>query len=1027
MLSITVYIIGFFYMILGLYAISLNKRGTINRLFLLLTISLAIWSFGYSVALAAHTAEESIFWRCVTVFGWGIIYCIILHLVLVLRESHILNRRITLVAIYLPAIINVILYAPFGLFGPKQYKMMQTEFGWVNIFPTTIDGYWLFLYYITFGGVSILLLFRWLRKIESNIFLKKDVVKFKLSFYFTGFMGIATDILPDILGIKIFPKITVIILFIPTIALFSTLKIFGLFLERKKTASASATYSRLMTNNRLVLFKVLGYILITGGTTSFLIRFFVMRGSLEIEFFLSSILIFMGVLARSIPIVIKNQIKQNTMFLLISVAGMIFFSWRNFDTGAVTVWAIYALFFLLTSILDGKTQSFVFALISMGIQIVFLITQPEIVVTVTRTDYVTRIAIIALSYSIANFLTTLNTARIQKYEKATFEQNALEKISSSLISFNKDNAEEILDKMFEMSAGILNFDYAYLFEISADCQNTSVVSSYVNCAMTENSFPHPPGTGIEHALLTTVESLITNQQPIVCDDVSGISIREHESARNYFMSKGINSFAALPAIIDGKVYGVFFVEYRDRADMSTWTDRLSILKILTNALADAKKKLLYEERLYESAYFDAATKMPNINMLAKRLQSILHNRQKTEKIAILDIEIENFKMINDTFGHAAGEQVILKSASILKDMFKDCIVISRTTEKEFIVVLPYSDNKDDIKNRAEEVIDIFSQPLSAETEIEALFVIINIGISLYPEDGKDVDTLLEAAELAGNEAEDSGAKIVFYAPQIKNYITETTLLTNRLFRSLQNNEFYLEFQPQINIATGKIVGVESLLRLIPEDGKIVKPNRFIPILETTGLICDVGNWVIEQTVMTHQRLMMKGFPPLCFSVNISAVQFNRYDFVDDVSKIINESQIDPQYIELELTESALFENLSDIIEKISELKKLGVSVAIDDFGKGHSSLHRLEAIPFDRIKIDKSITDSIDSEGRKTIVTETIISMAKAFKARTTVEGVETQNQVEFLRELGCDEIQGFYFSKPLYIDELEVYLRNRI
>lgn len=589
-------------------------------------------------------------------------------------------------------------------------------------------------------------------------------------------MSIATDILPDILGIKIFPKITILILFSPTIALFSTLKIFGLFLERRKTESESVTYGKLMTNNRLLLFKVLGYIFITGGSTSFLIRFFVMRGSLKIELFLAFILILMGILARLIPFVIKNQIKQNTMFLLVSVAGMIFFSWRNFDTGAITVWALYVIFFLLIAILGGRTHSFVFAIISMGIQIVFLIAKPEIVVTVTHTDYVTRIAIIALSYSIADFLTTLNEARVQKYEKATFEQSILEKISYSLISFSKDNAEEILNKIFKMSADILNFDYAYLFEISADYKNSSVVSSYVNCTATKDSFPHHQVTEIEHALLSTLESLITNQQPIVCDDVSGISIREHESARNYFMSKGIHSFAALPAILDEKVYGVLLVEYRDRADRNTWANRLSVLKILANALADAKKKLLYEEKLYEYAYIDLTTKMPNINMLAKTLESILHNRQRFGDIALLDIEIENLKMINDTFGYAVVEQVILKSASILKNEFKDCIVISRTTGKEFIVVLPYRDNDDDIKNRAENVINIFPQPISAETGIEALFVIINIGISLYPKDGEDVDTLLEAAELAGNAAENSDTKIVFYTPQIKNILRKQPYL-----------------------------------------------------------------------------------------------------------------------------------------------------------------------------------------------------------------------------------------------------------
>ena len=1024
MLSIIIYTIGFLYMLFGIYAISLHKKGSINRLFLLMTISLAIWSFSYSVALSAHTAEESIFWRCVTVFGWGIIYSLVLHFVLVLGKSRLLNRRITLVVIYLPAIINVILYAPFGIFGPKQYKMVQTQFGWVNTFPTTVDSYWLFFYYISFGVVSIILLFRWLGKVQSNSLLKKDVIEFKISFYLTVVLGITTDILPDILGIKVFPKIAVIIFFIPTIALFLTLKKFGLFLEREKTVPEFLTYGRLMSNDRSTLFKIVGYIFITGGVISFLIRFFIMRGSFEIEFLLSLIPVFMGILTILVPMFTKNQVIQNTVFLLLSVAGTIFYSLMCFNTGAITIWAIYTLFFLFTVILGSKAHSVIFAAVSIVIQIVFFITRPEIVVTVGRTDYVARIAIIVLTFVITQFLMSLQMVRIQKYEKSTKEQNLLERISSSFISYSKEGAEEKLNEMFKMSAEILNFDYAYLLEISPDYENATYVSTYVNCEMADNTFPNYSEMEAKDMILPMIESLRTNKQPIVCDDVANISIREHETAKNYCMSKGIKSFSALPVIIDEKIHGILVVEYLSRTDKHTWENRLSVLKILTNVLADARKKLLYEERLHEFAYFDETTKMANLNMLRKTLESILNNGKESKRIAVLDIEIENLKLINDTFGYDVGEQVIIKSASILENLFQDRIIISRTGGKEFIVVLPHCDKKKEIKNRAKEVIDTFSQPLLTETGVETLFVIINIGISLYPQDGKDVNALLESAELAGNEAEHSDSKIVFYNSRIKEHITETALLTNRLFRSLQNNEFYLEFQPQINLATKKTVGVESLLRLTSEDNKMIDPSRFIPILETTGLIYDVGAWVLKQSIIAHKRLVMKGFPPLRFSVNVSAVQFQRFDFVDAVSKIIEEYQIESQYIELEITEGALSENLSDTIEKVLELKKLGISIAIDDFGKGYSSLHRLETIPFDRIKIDKSITDNINLERRKNIVIEMVVSLAKAFKAYTTVEGVETKNQVDFLKELGCHEVQGYYFSKPLLIDSLEEFLR---
>ncbi len=1026
-LSLIIYIIGLFYLAFGLYAISLNKKGLINRLFLLGTSSLTIWSFAYSIALSAHTAEESVFWRCITVFGWGIIYSIVLHLVLVLENSRFLNKRISLVAIYLPAIINVILYSPFGIFGPRQYRMVQTEFGWVNTFPTTIDWYWLFAYYIVFGVLCVIFLFRWLRRVNTNIFLKKDVIKFKLSFYFTVFMGVAADILPDILEIKSFPKIAIVVLFIPAIALFLALKRFGLFLEREKTEPEFLTYGRLMTSDRLTLFKIVGHILIAGGAVFFAIRFFIMKGPLVIELSRSLGLALVGIITMLIPLVIKNHTRQNTAFLLVSLAGTIFYILRYFNTGAVTVWAIYLLVFLITVLLGGKIHSAIFAAVSIAVQIIFIIVRPSVVVTVGHADYAIRIAIIALVYAITQFLTTLQTVRMQKYEKSTMEQNILERISSNFISFTKEEMEEKFNGMFKMSAEILNFDYAYLLELSPDYENTNFVSTYINKAAVNGSRLYYPEVDAENAISSIVEYITTHRQPWICENVAGISIREQETLRNYFVSKEVSSFAALPVIVDERIHGILVVEYRSRTDKYSWENRLAILKILTNVLADARKKIIYEERLHDFAYFDAVTKMANLNMLKKTLEPILRNGEKAKKIAILDIEIENLKMINDTFGHAVGEQVIIKSASILENLFRDRIIISKASGKEFIIALPYRDDKDEIKKRAEEIIDTFSQPILTETGVEALFVIVNIGISLYPEGGKDVDALLESAELAGNEAEHTEGKIVFYTSRIKEHITETTLLTNRLFRALQNNEFYLEFQPQVNCVTGKTVGIESLLRLRQVDDRKVGPDRFVPILESTGLIYDVGNWVLKQSILTHQRLVMKGFPPFRFSVNVSAAQFQKHDLVDVVSEIIEESQIDPQYIELELTEGALVENLADTVEKISGLKKLGVSVAIDDFGRGHSSLHRLYAIPFDRIKIDKSITDNIGSGRKQTIVTKTVIALAQAFNAHTTVEGVETKDQVDFLRELGCDEIQGFYFSKPLPIDGLEEFLRKEI
>jgi EAL domain-containing protein (putative c-di-GMP-specific phosphodiesterase class I) len=248
---------------------------------------------------------------------------------------------------------------------------------------------------------------------------------------------------------------------------------------------------------------------------------------------------------------------------------------------------------------------------------------------------------------------------------------------------------------------------------------------------------------------------------------------------------------------------------------------------------------------------------------------------------------------------------------------------------------------------------------------------------------------------------------------------------NKLFKSLENEEFFLEFQPQISCDTGKTVGVEALLRWTVDGNRRVPPDRFVPILEQTGLIYDVGLWVLEQTLQEHKRLVAKGFPPLRVSVNLSVVQFEGEDFISDFAKIIKGSGVDPKYIELEITESLFSKNPDDVLAKIYQLKELGVNITIDDFGKGYSSLNRLKLVPFDRLKIDKEIIDYIDLEKKWAPITENILTLAKAFKAGVTAEGVETKEQADFLKSLACDEIQGYYYSRPLSPEALEEFLKK--
>ncbi|HHT24764.1 MAG TPA: bifunctional diguanylate cyclase/phosphodiesterase [Clostridiaceae bacterium] len=467
------------------------------------------------------------------------------------------------------------------------------------------------------------------------------------------------------------------------------------------------------------------------------------------------------------------------------------------------------------------------------------------------------------------------------------------------------------------------------------------------------------------------------------------------------------------------------IEYYDRSKESLRESRIYFLNIIVNMLRDTRQKTLYEEMLYNSAYFDQATKLANRNMLIKRLEQIIHDKKESGEIAVVVIELANLRIIKDTFGHNIGEQVMVKSATILENILEGCCYIARLNEGKFAIILPNVENTGQIEEHANKILASFSDPISTDTKIEALFVVICIGISVYPDHGRDADTLLKNADLASYQAKNINQKIVFYTEQLEDNIAENTLFINRLFKSLQNDEFFLEFQPQISCVTGKTVGIEALLRWTSDGNKRVPPDRFIPILEQTGLIYDVGLWVLEQTLQEHNRLMAKGFPPLRVSVNLSVVQFQGEEFIPDFARIIEKSGVDPKYIELEITESLFSKDPEDVLNKIYQLKDLGVNIAIDDFGKGYSSLNRLKLVPFDRLKIDKEIIDYIDLEIKEAPLTEVIILLGRTFRAGIIAEGVETKEQADFLGSIDCDEMQGYYFSRPLSSKALEEFLKR--
>jgi diguanylate cyclase (GGDEF)-like protein len=1023
-LSLLYYLCGFFYMGFGTYAIDTNAKSYVNRLFVLAMSSTATWAFAYSISTSAPTAEASAYWRCMSVFGWGVFYSILLHFVLILTKTEIrISKWVLHTLIYLPAVINILLFAPFGYLAEKQYHMVKSDFGWVNILPGDSWRIWIALYYLVFAAASVLLLIRWWRNLEPQDPQKRLARNFLISVLFPFILGIATDTMPDILGIKYFPKLVVVFIILPVTMLSFTLRRSGLLLERPVEVFLPLKSDQIENTDRLRMFRTGASIFTAGSAVSFFIGYFALKGSTREEIFLAAILLLLGIFIRYIPRITKNHTAQNTLFLAVGSLSLFFIILKNVETGAVTIWSIYILFFMFTVILDSKTHLTIYAGLVVLIQIIFSVFYPTVTVTVDLNAYNIRIALVILTYVAVRRLADEYTLKLDAHKQFIKEQQVLEAISTNFITINSENAQEKVYEMLKMSAEVLEFDYAYLIGFNEDDDEANVFSTYTK-NIEGDSLPYRSGLKVKMADLPMAKVLIARGTPVMCEDIVNTPHDKCEGARDFFISRGINSFFAYPLQLAGRpIEGMLVFEYYDRGDKNLIENRLHFLNMLVNMLGDSRKKTLYEEMLYDVAYFDETTKLANRSMLIKMLEDSIRDSKESGKIAILNIELANMRMIKDTYGHSMVDQVMLKSATMLKNLLDASCTISRTNDGEFAVLLPNVESTEQIEGCANKLLAAFSHPISTDLDIEALFVVPHIGVAVYPDDGRDVRTFLKNADLAAYEAVRNKEDIVFYAERLGSYIAENTLFTNKLFKSLQNEEFSLEFQPQISCYTGKTVGVEALLRWTTDDNRRVPPDRFIPILEQTGLIHDVGLWVLEQTLLEHKRLIAKGFPPLRVSVNLSVVQFEREDFTLDFAKIIEGSQVDPKYIEMEITESLFSKDPDDVLKKIYELKGLGVHIVIDDFGKGYSSISRLKRVPFDRLKIDKEIIDYIDVEGKGAPLTQHIISLARIFGASVTAEGVETKEQADFLKRVTCDEIQGYYYSRPLSPEALEAFL----
>jgi diguanylate cyclase (GGDEF)-like protein len=496
---------------------------------------------------------------------------------------------------------------------------------------------------------------------------------------------------------------------------------------------------------------------------------------------------------------------------------------------------------------------------------------------------------------------------------------------------------------------------------------------------------------------------------MIRDDIQSLpDVEQHQLAQD-----DITSLLVVPIIVNGDFWG--FIELDSCLEKHIWTEQEeSIVSTLATSISAALQRQQKDEIIQQQAFHDSLTGLPNRILFTDRLNlALAEARRSQQSLAVMFMDLDRFKTINDTLGHSAGDALLQEVATRVKACLRDSDTVARWGGDEFTLLLPHIEHVEDATGTAQRILAAFKEAIPLEGH--DIYVNTSIGIAFYPSDGREGETLLQNADVALYQAKERGRGIYqLYNRVMNSEASEQFMLRNSLRHALSRQELLLHYQPQIDLASGKIIGTEALLRWQHPEKGLISPATFIPLAEETGLIIEIGEWVLRTACQQAVDWQRSGFYPFAIAVNLSARQFYEPNLVEMIADVLTETGLDPHSLELEITESIAIKNIDATLDILHEIKAMGIRIAMDDFGTGYSSLNYLTKLPLDTLKIDRSFIQNLKPGTKDLEIIHAVIALGHGLDLLVIAEGIDSPEQLDLLRSLSCPIVQGYLTGRPV-------------